>query len=280
MLILSLQGSPFVMNKRQRTLRGAAMRKEAFQVRALRGLAAALLALAAPLTLAACAPTTYAGISLKPGAADPELESLASRAQAGDKHAQLELGIRYEEGRGVPRDLQRAAALYRSASSGAAQTQMAYVPGSGSGPGSWTILSGGARADGLAEASMRLFAISPDAAQRKIRATVTEAGVSEASVCKRLAKSLELLYGAPPSECAAYPFDVQPPGQSAFRAYDLVVSIPPDVAAEREYATNGVDPIVMTLIGLEAPAQGNLIYSLLPAPDGAVPVIMFFEPRK
>jgi TPR repeat protein len=111
MLILRLQGSPFVMNKRQRTLRGAAMRKGAFQVRALRGFAAALLALAAPLTLAACAPTSYAGISLKPGAADPELQSLARRAQGGDKHAQLELGIRYEEGRGVPANLDRASYL-------------------------------------------------------------------------------------------------------------------------------------------------------------------------
>lgn len=53
---------------------------------------------------------TYAGIPLAAGAANPQVQSLARRAQAGDKHAQLELGIRYEQGRGLPRDLERAAA--------------------------------------------------------------------------------------------------------------------------------------------------------------------------
>lgn len=43
------------------------------------------------------------GIPLKAGAADPYLQNLSRRAQRfQDKSAQLELGIRYEEGRGVP----------------------------------------------------------------------------------------------------------------------------------------------------------------------------------
>jgi hypothetical protein len=66
---------------------------------------------ALPLLLAlplwACANGSYGGIPLVSGAASVELQDLARRAQAGDKHAQLELGIRFEEGRGVPVDRKR-----------------------------------------------------------------------------------------------------------------------------------------------------------------------------
>jgi hypothetical protein len=59
------------------------MREEGFfQCQARRGLAAAALALCAPVALTACAaPSTYAGIPLTPGVADPELQDLARRAQ-------------------------------------------------------------------------------------------------------------------------------------------------------------------------------------------------------
>jgi hypothetical protein len=52
------------------------------------------------------------GIGFAPGAASPELQTLAQRARAGDKQAQLDLGIAYEEGRGVVADLKRARRLY------------------------------------------------------------------------------------------------------------------------------------------------------------------------
>lgn len=68
------------------------------------------------------------GISLKPGMAGPALQQLAMRAQSGDKQAQLELGIAYEEGRGVPVDLARARALYQSAASDSGGTMWVYVP--------------------------------------------------------------------------------------------------------------------------------------------------------
>ena len=48
---------------------------------------ALLLPACAPALLAGCTASTYSGISLHPGAADPELQTLAYRAQAGDKHA-------------------------------------------------------------------------------------------------------------------------------------------------------------------------------------------------
>jgi len=78
----------------------------------MRSLLAASLAIAAPLGLAACFNSSYAGIPFAKDAADPELQSLARLARSGDKHAQLKLGIRYEEGRGVPVDLERARDLY------------------------------------------------------------------------------------------------------------------------------------------------------------------------
>ena len=84
--------------------------------------------LMAALALAACAPTTYAGIPLRAGAGDPELQQLARQAQAGDKQAQLELGIRYEEGRGVARNLARAEELYELAASVTAGRQHVYAP--------------------------------------------------------------------------------------------------------------------------------------------------------
>jgi hypothetical protein len=66
--------------------------------------------------LSACAaPTSYMGIGFAPGAASPELQTLAQRARAGDKKAQLDLGIAYEEGRGLAVDLERARRLYAQA---------------------------------------------------------------------------------------------------------------------------------------------------------------------
>jgi TPR repeat protein len=71
------------------------------------------LAPAVALLLAAgCADRDYQGISFAQGAAASELQSLAQRARGGDKHAQLELGIRFEAGLGVPVDWARAERLY------------------------------------------------------------------------------------------------------------------------------------------------------------------------
>lgn len=85
------------------------------------------------LSLSACA-SSYAGIPLAAGTADPELQSLARRAQAGDAKAQLELGIRYEEGRGVPADRSRARRLYFAAASESSGKRISiYLPRKGGG---------------------------------------------------------------------------------------------------------------------------------------------------
>ena len=67
--------------------------------------------LAAALLMGACASQQYMGVSMKPGGADPAVQALAARASAGDKQAQLDLGIRFEEGSGVARDLDTAKKL-------------------------------------------------------------------------------------------------------------------------------------------------------------------------
>lgn len=117
----------------------------------------ALCAAAALTTLTACStPSTYAGIDLTAGGADLQLQALASRARAGNKHAQLELGIRYEEGEGVPVDLERARALYRGAASDTGGTIWVYSPPVGNAPGRVIPLDGGPKEFGLREAQWRL----------------------------------------------------------------------------------------------------------------------------
>lgn len=89
-------------------------------------------ALAAAL-LCGCASNSYMGVPLASGAAPAELQRLAQRAQAGDKRAQLELGIRYEEGRGVSANYACAEKLYRLAASDVSPARWVYVPPSGNG---------------------------------------------------------------------------------------------------------------------------------------------------
>lgn len=90
-------------------------------------LAAAGAALAA---LGGCntAPDRYQGISLTADNPDEALRGLARRAAAGDKRAQLALGIRFETGDGVPVDLRRAERLYRLAAATSGDVRDVYFP--------------------------------------------------------------------------------------------------------------------------------------------------------
>ena len=109
------------------------------------------------LLLSGCATNSYAGISFASGAADVGLQALARRAKAGDKHAQLELGIRYEEGRGVPIDLGRAKTLYREAATDSGGTELVYVPASVKrGRAASVPINRGPRIVGLPEAQAKL----------------------------------------------------------------------------------------------------------------------------
>lgn len=113
--------------------------------------------LALPLLAAACAPSSYMGISLREGAAPAELQQLAMRARAGDKQAQLDLGIRFEEGKGVPADRRWAAFLYFSAATGSDGSQWVYAPPiSGEQYGGAIAYGSGSKQAGLPEAAKRL----------------------------------------------------------------------------------------------------------------------------
>lgn len=88
-----------------------------------------------------------------------EVKVLARAAQVGDKLAQLELGKRFEAGRGVPKDLDRAAKLYAAAASphDGASIRTFY---SRSGGVSTTVLNGGGAGGGLPYAAARGCALA------------------------------------------------------------------------------------------------------------------------
>ena len=81
--------------------------------------------------LTGCASSSYAGIPLAAGAADPELQRLARRAQAGNRQARLELGKRFEEGVGVERSRETACAVFTGKGPSAAREQWIYSPSAG-----------------------------------------------------------------------------------------------------------------------------------------------------
>lgn len=111
--------------------------------------------LVAVLMLPACSSKVYMGIPLT-GGGDPTLRSLAQRASAGDKQAQLDLGIVYEEGLGVPVNIAKAKKLYRLASTDSGGTLWVYSPPVGKNNGRVMPLNINPKQQGLAEARIRL----------------------------------------------------------------------------------------------------------------------------
>jgi hypothetical protein len=131
--------------------------------RAIRAAAAVSLAAAT-----ACATHSYMGIPLVPGQASPELQSLARRAQSGDKQAQLDLGIRFEEGVGVPVDRKRAIRLYRQAASDSGGPIWVYAPSPGGGaPARVVQVDRGVAESGLEQAKRRLSAVAQSNKRRR-----------------------------------------------------------------------------------------------------------------
>jgi hypothetical protein len=122
---------------------------------------AAILFAAAALGGCAAPRTSFAGIPFAGDAAyDDDVIVLARRASTGDRWALLELGIRYEEGKGVPVDLRRAANLYRRAAANSGGTTYVYVPPTRrGGSGYVTPINLGPVQRGLPEARDRLRAL-------------------------------------------------------------------------------------------------------------------------
>tara|TARA_R110002124_G_scaffold68699_5_gene185550 strand:+ start:1378 stop:2067 length:690 start_codon:yes stop_codon:yes gene_type:complete len=101
--------------------------------------------------------TRRPALAFKRSYADMPLTALASEAQRGSKEAQLELGIRFEEGKGVERDLGKARKLYAQAASDSGGTIWVYSPAVGNGTKGRTIpVNTGPKRSGLVEAKLRL----------------------------------------------------------------------------------------------------------------------------
>ena len=109
--------------------------------------------------LAGCAAgQTFMGIDLRPGSAAPDtLQGLARNAHLGDKQAQLQLGLAFEQGVGVPRDISKAKALYRAAARPSGGPMWVYLPPPGPGLSGRVVQVGNQPVrPGLAEARARL----------------------------------------------------------------------------------------------------------------------------
>jgi Sel1 repeat len=128
--------------------------------RVWRGAFVAAVTLGLSFGLTSCASSSYAGISLASGAADPELQALARRARSGDKTAQLDLGVRYEEGRGVRPDPARALRLYRRAANDAPLSSIYSIPSNSGGAANTGILYSGASSGGLPYALARYCSLA------------------------------------------------------------------------------------------------------------------------
>jgi TPR repeat protein len=89
-------------------------------------------------------------------------EELMCRAGRGDKDAQLQLGIAYETGDGMPIDYARAARLYRDAAAPVSGTTFIYSPPVGKAPGQVIPIRTGADQPGRAEAQYRLARLYRD----------------------------------------------------------------------------------------------------------------------
>lgn len=116
-----------------------------------------LAVLGAGLLFAACANQSYMGIPLLPGKAPADVQELARKAQSGDKHAQLDLGIRYEEAKGLARNIVKARQLYELAARPTKNVIFIYIPPVRKGdPGAVLPVGSEFKQQGLADAHARL----------------------------------------------------------------------------------------------------------------------------
>jgi hypothetical protein len=113
--------------------------------------------IAAAFALHGCATHSHAALFDVGFGASAELQALSTRAAAGDKWAQYELGLLFEQGQGVPANRGRAMQLYALAGRDDPGKMTIYVPSSKSGgKSSLQTFDSGRRAKGLAVARDRL----------------------------------------------------------------------------------------------------------------------------
>lgn len=191
----------------------------------------AILLFAGAAMLAGCASSSYMGVPLTPGAASADLQSLARRARAGDKRAQLELGIIFEEGRGIAADVDRARSLYRMASTDDGGTRMMHAPAiGGRGRPMATPIDRGTKVAGLDEARARLNALdrpgneahsSSGSAERSVYGRIRYIGRSD--VCATQLAAIQATQRVHISECSAIEYIVTQRNGLTIRVIDLIL---------------------------------------------------------
>lgn len=127
--------------------------------------AALLAAILGPAALAGCTHHPECGAVADYASARPA--ALECAAASGDKFAQLELGVRYETGDGVPRDLRRAERLYARAARTETRSRAVYsAPVGDERHGRIIPVSAAATEPGLPEAQERLRRLRQARSQR------------------------------------------------------------------------------------------------------------------
>lgn len=221
------------------------------------------IAMVAAVFLTGCASTQYMGISFRPGAADPAVQALAAKAQGGDKQSQYELG-RWFEGSTDPDGRKKAIMLYRISATPRGGARLLYLPGA-SGV-TTSVVSTGPLINANESAKIRLRQLSmsakPDGSQEysdtdvsreeswvkfKVKASeLTSSEELDSAACVDFRYELEDLYESEILDCQAYRYEFQYRSKMHI-VYDFEISIPIEVAKERGYPTNLVDPVELGL---------------------------------
>jgi hypothetical protein len=211
------------------------------------------ITIAAALSLTACAArNSYMGIPLAPGTAPTDLQALASRAKDGDKQSQLDLGIRFEEGKGLAVDLKRARALYQLAAAESGGTQWVYVPPSKDGGRGQNIpVIGGPKRSGSFEAKIRLASINGNQKELErlyfhvissktilINFSLIDSASETKAVCDELNGYYKSFYASKKADCTAYKFKYKYRGSIAY-FYTISIDIDESIELDRASALGG-----------------------------------------
>jgi len=108
------------------------------------------------LSLQACASLLREHTACNQNHADTNIQSLMNAACSGDRYAQYQLGVAFDEGDGVETDPALAATYYRLAAAVNTGKSYIYVPGAGKVPGYVTPIDNGQAHPGDARAKYRL----------------------------------------------------------------------------------------------------------------------------
>lgn len=235
------------------------------------------------LLLPCCASQSYMGIAFAGDQADAELQQLAARAKADDKQAKLDLGIRFEEGRGVPIDKRRAAQLYRMAASDSGGVQMIYTPPMGNGRASTVPVDTGPRVEGLGEARERLLALEGeqglDPAERRhtLNGAIQFVGFSD--ICSTESAAIEVIAGMAVGDCRATAYRLVDQRGRVFDLFDLVLfTSDTDAIVDMHIPFGMIDTSETELYSDDGGAvRGKVTFETVPASGGDLNIITSFK---